>query len=375
MPWQTHWQAWRARIRPYAQLSRWERPIGTWLLLWPGAWSVAWVGGGGSVSRPPSPVDDNVSPPPRSTSSTPFGDLGLQAAFAIGSVLLRGAGCTVNDLWDRDIDRRTDRTRTRPLASGALSVRQGQRWALWQCVAAAPVLAYISCAPSSSAPDAHRVSAHRSATDAVSLQWPTVYIGIASLIPLTVYPLAKRFTMWPQAVLGLTFNWGVWLGWSAASPGGRVYLPEALPLYAAGWCWTMVYDTIYAHQDKRTDRLIKVGSTALLFGDARTRPWLIGFTGLFAACLTTAGVHAQQPWPYYAGVAGATAHLVWQIATVRLNEPADCMRKFISNQWTGALLFAGIVAANAWRQRSTSMRASEQEPRDEKSSAATSVIG
>lgn len=159
----------------------------------------------------------------------------------------------------------------------------------------------------------------------------------------------KRFTHWPQAFLGLTFNWGALLGFSAVQ--GSCDWLVCLPLYIAGISWTLMYDTIYAHQDKADDVLIGVKSTALLFGD-RAKPWLTGFSSVMLSNLAIVGINSGQTWPYYAGLGCVAAHLVWQIKTVDLSSSADCLAKFKSNKWLGFLLFAGIVGGTALKTSS-----------------------
>lgn len=288
--------------RPYLRLARADRPIGTWLLLWPCWWSAAMA--------------------------TPAGHAPAAATlalFAAGALVMRGAGCTVNDLWDRDVDRRVARTTRRPLASGELSARQGLAFLAAQLSAG---LAVLLC-----------------------FNGTTVALACLSLPLVAVYPLMKRVTNWPQAVLGLTFNWGALVGWTAVA--GHACWPAMLPLYGAGVCWTVFYDTIYAHQDKDDDLALGLGSTALRFGD-RTKAWLAGFGAGTVSLLYAAGAAAglsvadagaafgYSPF-FWVSVAGGGAHLAWQAATVRLNDGPDCMRKFVSNRTFGGLVAAGIV--------------------------------
>jgi 4-hydroxybenzoate polyprenyl transferase len=164
---------------------------------------------------------------------------------------------------------------------------------------------------------------------------------VASLPLIAIYPFMKRVTWWPQAFLGITFNWGALVGWAAAT--GEVH-PAALLLYAAGIAWTLGYDTIYAHQDKEDDALIGVRSTALLFG-ARTRRWLVLFYGLTAILLAAAGAAAGIGWPFYLGIAAAAAHMAWQIRTVDIERPSACLATFKANRWVGWIVLAGVVVA------------------------------
>ena len=278
-----------APARPYARLARLDRPIGTWLLLLPGWWALAFTG-------------------------TPWPNWWFAVLFAVGALLMRAAGCVVNDLTDRDYDARVARTADRPLASGQVSV-----------IAA---LAYLA--------------ALLAASLVILLQFNAVAVGVgtASLVLVVIYPWCKRFTYWPQAFLGLTFNWGVLLAWAATR--GTIEAP-ALWLYAAGFFWTLGYDTIYAHQDKEDDALVGIKSTALLFG-AASRPWILGFYAVTTVLLAVAGVAAGSGAIYFAGLALAAAHLAWQGLRVDTADPDDCAAKFRSNRDFGLLLCLAIVA-------------------------------
>ncbi len=276
-------------LRPYLKLARIDKPIGTWLLLWPCWWSLALAAPGWPDAR-------------------------LLALFAIGALVMRGAGCTFNDIVDRDLDARVARTRTRPLPSGAVSLRQA--WAWFGVLLALGLVVLLQF--------------NRTA----------IVVGAASLALVAAYPFMKRITYWPQAVLGLAFNWGALLGWTAAT--GSLGWP-AVALYAAGIAWTLGYDTIYAHQDKDDDALIGIKSSALRLGRA-TRPWLFAFYGAALALLALAGGLAGLAWPFYVVAAAAGVQLAWQAAQVNTDSPADCLAKFISNKWFGAIIFAAIVA-------------------------------
>ncbi len=278
-------------LRPYLRLMRADRPIGTWLLLFPCWWAVALAAPAGG---------------------TP--DARLLVLFALGAVVMRGAGCTYNDIVDRDIDARVARTAARPIPSGAVSVRQA---ALFLALQLAVGLAIL-----------------------LALSPLAILLGVGSLALVLTYPFMKRVTYWPQAFLGLTFNWGALLGWAAAT--GDLNAP-ALVLYAAGIAWTLVYDTIYAHQDKEDDALIGVKSTALKFG-ARTKAWLAGFAAASVLLLAASVQLGGAGWPALTAVALVGAHLAWQIGAVDLDDPADCLAKFRANRWIGWLLLAGILA-------------------------------
>eukprot|EP00898_Chlorokybus_atmophyticus_P003277 jgi/Chlat1/3950/Chrsp26S04035 len=285
------------RLWPYVQLARLDKPVGTWLLYWPCTWSIAMAAAPGSLP-----------------------DVKLLTLFGMGALLMRGAGCTVNDLLDRKFDRQVERTRDRPLASGALTPMQGGGFLVAQLLAALSILLQLN--------DYSKV------------------LGASSVLLVGTYPLMKRVTDWPQAYLGLTFNWGALLGWAAVR--GTCDWSVVLPMYAAGICWTLVYDTIYAHQDKYDDALIGVKSTALRFGD-RTPIWLTGFTACTVAGLAAAGSAAQIGWPFYAAVAAGGAHLGWQVATVNIHNRDDCAAKFASNKWFGAVICTGAVLGRLYQ--------------------------
>ncbi|MGH6879530.1 MAG: 4-hydroxybenzoate octaprenyltransferase [Hypericibacter sp.] len=273
---------------PYARLARLDRPIGTWLLLFPGWWSLA-------MASPAKP------------------DLWLMALFAVGALLMRGAGCTFNDIVDREFDGRVARTATRPIPSGAVSVRAAAIFLGLQLLLALIIL--------------------------LQMNGFTIALGAGSLALVATYPFMKRITYWPQAFLGLTFNWGALLGWAAAT--GRLEAPAFL-LYTGGIAWTLFYDTIYAHQDKEDDALIGVKSTALRLG-ASTRPWLILFAvvalGFWIAAFAAAGLG----WAAYLALAAAALLYAYQIRTTRFDDPADCLAKFNAHRWLGWMLLAGIL--------------------------------
>ncbi|CAG2056013.1 unnamed protein product [Timema podura] len=278
-------------VQPYLKLMRIDRPIGSWLLFWPCGWGIA------------------MSTPPGS-----FPDPHMLILFGVGAVVMRGAGCTINDMWDRDIDGKVSRTKDRPLVSGALSQFDALVFLAGQLGLGLLVL--------------------------LQLNWYTVLLGASSLGLVIIYPLMKRVTYWPQLILGMTFNWGALLGWSAVQ--GACDWSVCLPLYAAGVCWTIVYDTIYAHQDKADDYLLGIKSTALKFGD-KTKLCLSGFSSTMVSGLVLSGLQCDQTWPYYTAVGLVAAHLAKQLYTLDINNPTDCSNKFISNQRVGLLLFLGIV--------------------------------
>ncbi len=275
--------------RPYARLMRLDRPIGTWLLLWPCFWSATLAAQGG------------------------WPNLWHLFLFALGSIVMRGAGCVVNDLYDRKIDRQVERTRVRPLASGVLSVWRAAIFLVFLLLVGLVILLQFNAL--------------------------TVWVGVASLALVFTYPLAKRFTYWPQLVLGLTFNWGALLGWTAAR--GELSLAP-LALYTAGVFWTLGYDTIYAHQDKRDDALVGIKSLALYLGD-KSRSWLVGFYAAFFALLASAGASAGLGPLFYALLPLSALHAVWQLATWKMDDPANCLKRFRSNRDFGLLVWIAIL--------------------------------
>jgi 4-hydroxybenzoate polyprenyltransferase len=276
---------------PYARLARIDRPIGTWLLLFPGWWGIALASPGW-----PDPL--------------------LLALFALGAVAMRGAGCTLNDIADREYDAKVARTRSRPLPSGRVTVRRAVLFMVLQLAVGAAVL--------------------------LTLNRLSIMLGLAVLGLVATYPLMKRITWWPQVFLGLNFNWGALIGWTAVT--GSLALPPLL-LYLGGILWTVGYDTIYAHQDKADDARIGIKSSALALGH-RTRPWLFVFYAGALALWAAAGSAAGLGWPFRFALAGAAVQLMWQPNWVATDDPADCLAKFRSNRAVGWLIFAGILAGH-----------------------------
>lgn len=283
---------------PYAQLARWDRPIGTWLLLWPCLWSIA-------LAAPPGALPDAR----------------LYALFGVGAFLMRGAGCTVNDLWDRDFDKKVERTRHRPLASGALHVPQALGFLGAQLSLALGVL--------------------------LALPPPAVACGLLATPLWALYPLAKRFTDWPQLVLGFAINWGALLGWVGVH--GDVHWPVVAPLYAGCVIWTLHYDTVYAHQDKRDDVRVGVRSTALRLGEHNAL-FLGGCCVGSVGCFGLAGAAAGLSPAFFAGLGGAAAHLGWQLRKLDLSDRSSCLRVFRSNRDFGMLLLLAIVAGKFFQE-------------------------
>lgn len=292
-----------AATRPYLRLSRADRPIGTWLLLIPCLWAIALA----------AAVDGFRS-----------WDVWLALSCGLGAFLMRGAGCTWNDITDRDIDASVARTRSRPLPSGQVTVRAALIWMVAQALVAALIL--------------------------FSYNTLAIALGFGSLALVAIYPFAKRFTWWPQVFLGLAFNWGALLAWAAHSgtlPVGAVLL------YGAGIAWTLFYDTIYAHQDREDDALIGVKSTARLFG-SNSRRWLRGFllaaVALMAMAVIVTLTEEPNPLSLVLGLIGVAAfgqHMVWQLRVLDIDDPASCMRVFRSNRDAGLIpaLFLALAAA------------------------------
>jgi 4-hydroxybenzoate polyprenyltransferase len=279
--------------RPYLRLARLDRPIGSWLLLIPCWWS---AGLAAIAAREAFPSPWHL------------------ALFFVGAFAMRGAGCTWNDIVDRDLDGRVERTRSRPIPSGQVTVAQAAAFLVAQALIGLLVL----------------------------LQFNRFAIGtgIASLAIVAVYPFMKRITYWPQIVLGLAFSWGALMGWAAAF--GRLDAP-ALVLYAGAISWVIGYDTIYAHQDREDDALIGIKSTALLFAE-RTKPMLAIFFGLAVVLIGVAGALAAAGLAFAVGLAAFAAHLAWQVMRIDIDDSEDCLRVFKSNRDAGLILFAGMLA-------------------------------
>ena len=278
-------QAWR----PYALLMRLDRPIGSWLLFLPGLWAFAMV-----------------APDWRQ-------GLWLTALFGLGAVLMRGAGCVVNDLWDRDLDRQVERTAGRPLASGALRARHALVFLALVLAVALLIL--------------------------LQLNRTAQVLGVASLIPVVLYPLAKRVTDWPQAVLGVIFSWAAPMGYAAVTGGLDA---AAFALWAAGFFWILGYDTIYAHQDREDDALVGIRSSALRLGD-KTRPFLILCYGLTMSLLVLAGwLAGLTPW-YLLGLALPGAMLARQVMQLDIADPALCLRLFKANRDVGLAIAVAFL--------------------------------
>ncbi|MCF8491703.1 MAG: 4-hydroxybenzoate octaprenyltransferase [Rhodospirillum sp.] len=279
-------------VRPHLKLMRLDRPIGTWLLLFPCWWSLALASDG-------------------------WPDLWLMALFAVGSLVMRGAGCTFNDIVDRDFDVKVARTATRPIASGAISRKGAALFLGTQLLVGLAIL--------------------------VSLNAFTIWLGVASLALVGIYPFMKRITDWPQAWLGLTFTYGALMGWAAVAGS---LSPAPVLLYAGCFFWTLHYDTVYAHQDKEDDALVGVKSSALALG-GRTKPALLAFSLAMVTLVGLGGWSAGLAWPFWPGLALVLVHLLWQIRGVDIDNPARCLMVFKSNRSVGWILLAAIIAGKA----------------------------
>jgi 4-hydroxybenzoate polyprenyltransferase len=288
--------------RPFLRLSRADRPIGTWLLLLPCWWGVALAAA--------------------ATGPRAF-DIWIVVACGAGAFLMRGAGCTWNDITDREFDAAVARTRSRPIPSGQVGVRGALVWAVVQCLISFAIL--------------------------MTFNGAAIALGVLALLPVAVYPFAKRFTWWPQVFLGLAFNWGALLAWVAHT--GSLGLAPVL-LYLSGIAWTLFYDTIYAHQDTEDDALIGVKSTARLFAD-RSPVWLRGFLVLTVLLMAAAVIVALAPLASLPAMGVALCgvwafgwHMTLQLARLDINDPENCLRLFRSNRNAGlipALFFAIAV--------------------------------
>jgi 4-hydroxybenzoate polyprenyltransferase len=281
--------------RPYLRLARLDRPIGSWLLLMPCWWSVGLAG----------------------MHNDRFPSLWHIVLFFIGAFAMRGAGCTWNDLVDRDLDGRVERTRSRPIPSGQVTVAQATMFMVAQALVGFLVL--------------------------IQFNRFTVATGIASLLVVVIYPFMKRITYWPQIFLGLAFSWGALMGWPATF--GRLDWP-AIVLYAGSILWVIGYDTIYAHQDRDDDLLIGIKSTALLFGE-RTPTMLATFYAGAIALIAAAGFMAGGGIIFTIGIVAFAAHLAWQVTRLDINDPAHCLVLFKSNRDAGLFLFGAMLLETA----------------------------
>ena len=277
-----------AAVRPFASLARFDRPIGWWLLFWPGAWGVALAGGA-------------------------WRRWDLLLWLLLGAIAMRGAGCVYNDIVDRDLDRQVARTAARPLASGAVSLRAAWVWLVLLCLIGLVVL--------------------------LQLHVFAAIVALCSLAPVAAYPFMKRITWWPQVWLGLVFSWAALVGWSEVTRGLSL---TGLLLYAGSIVWVVGYDTIYALQDREDDALIGVRSSALRMG-TRVRT---GVAICYAAALALWGAAVWQVRPdalALAALVPAALHLGWQVATLVPGDGAGSLARFRSNRFAGLLVFMACL--------------------------------
>lgn len=283
-----------AGLRPYAYLARFDRPIGIWLLLLPGWWAIVLAGGG--------------------IASFNGGDLKLMVLFGAGAVVMRAAGCVINDLWDRKLDAQVTRTRNRPLAAGTVSVPR----------AAIFLMLLLLCGL------------------VILLQIPsivTVMLGFIAVPLIALYPLMKRITWWPQLFLGIIFNFGVLMGWSAVT--GVIGQP-ALLLYAGAVFWTLGYDTVYAHQDIEDDMRIGVKSTAIRFGE-QGKKWVAGFYAMAWLLVVNAFIAAEAGVLSGFVLLAAAGHLFWQVRQWHTGDPPSALAVFRSNRDFGLIILAAAL--------------------------------
>lgn len=277
------------RARAFALLARFDRPIGWWLLFWPGAWAVALAGG--MLER-----------------------WDLIVWLLVGSIAMRGAGCVYNDIVDRDLDASVARTRDRPLASGAVSLRAAWAWLALLCAIGLVVL--------------------------LQLHLPAALVSIAAIAPVAAYPFMKRITWWPQAWLGLVFSWAALVGWTET--WGALAAP-AIALYAGTIFWVVGYDTIYALQDREDDALVGIRSSALRLG-RHVRAGVAAFYLLALALWGTALLLVRADPLALAALLPVAAHLAWQVATLDAGDGAGALRRFRANRTAGLLMFLACAA-------------------------------
>ena len=282
----------------YLDIIRWKAPVGVNLLLIPSGWGIALA----SCLQGAPPAISTV------------------VLFISGSFFMRGAGCIINDLWDKDFDKQVERTKMRPLASGALSQKAAYGFLLAHLSASLGIL--------------------------LCLQTPTIALGVCSLSLVVMYPLMKRITFWPQAFLGLCMNYGCLMGFTEVM-GQISPILQVLPIYLGGLFWTLLYDTIYAYQDKIDDVKIGVKSTAVLFGDDKTPLYL--FAGCSSLSFSLAGIACGLPAPYWVGLAVASTLSLHHIKTLDVNASVDCRKKFIRSQDYGWIILGGLIASIFFR--------------------------
>ena len=275
-------------LKPFAAIARLDRPTGTWLLLWPCFWSL-------------------------SLASNGLPEIKLCAIFALGAILMRSAGCTYNDIIDRNIDGKVKRTQNRPIPSGRISLTSAIMFLILLLTSSLILL--------------------------LQLNTLSIWLGLASIAIVFTYPIMKRITYWPQLVLGLAFSWGALLGWTASS--GSLEWP-ALLLYIGGIFWTLGYDTIYAFQDKDDDAIIGVKSSALALGE-KAKKWIFIFYFITIFAIGLAGFVTGLKWPFWLALFACGLHFSWQLITINLKDSANCASRFRANSFSGGLIFIGIL--------------------------------
>ncbi|XP_065889510.1 4-hydroxybenzoate polyprenyltransferase, mitochondrial-like isoform X2 [Dysidea avara] len=246
----------------------------------------------------------------------------MMCVMGTGAFVTRSAGCIINDYWDQNFDKQVERTKTRPIASGEVSNFQALSYFALNGSVALMLLS--------------------------QLNMYSAVLAVSSVSLIVTYPLFKRVTHWPQVVLGFAFSWGILVGYSSVK--GYCDWSVLLPLYTSGIMWTLVYDTIYAFQDVRDDKKIGVKSTTMLFGD-NTKMILTGFSVCMMSGILATGILSDQTWPYYTAAGLVGAHLAWQVGTMKMDNPSDCMAKFKANKWLGLLLVTGIMTSNLLKKK------------------------
>lgn len=297
------WVYWLPKAwQPYAKLARLDRPIGTWLLLLPTWWGLAMA-----TAVSPNRFDADFG--------YHFPDITYAILFGIGALVMRGAGCTWNDITDQDFDKQVARTADRPLPAGDVTTKQAVLFLIIQCLIGLIIL--------------------------LQFNLTTQVVGASALFLVIAYPFMKRITYWPQAWLGLTFNWGAWVGWTAIY--GDVHW-AVLSLYAAGFFWTLGYDTIYAHQDKEDDALVGVKSTALRLGN-KTRKAVIFFYAATIGLIAVSAYMLNLPLSFWVALGFGGLHMVWQIFRLDIDNPDRCLAIFKSNKEFGFIILLGFIAS------------------------------